>query len=383
MLSKIPLPSHVEKKVQQGYPWLFSHELAHNVPAGELVLLVNQKNAIVACALTDSGDIAFRILGKNPQQIRFVITDRIEQAYRYRQSILPPQTNCYRLINGEGDELSGIIVDIYDSTAVLRIYANCWLRYLDIIVDTLSKLPNITRVYRKLGVRNVDNAKGGETLFGTELPDHLLVEEHGIRFLVRPDVGQKTGLFLDQREHRKIIGGVSHGKTVANLFSYNGGFSVYAACGGAKRVYSIDVAPEAIEDAKAIFRLNGINPDLHVFEATDAFRWTPPKIDSLDLLICDPPSLSKGKQSDTNAWNAYTELAKHCAQQISKGSLLATASCTARLSSKEWEKAIQQGIQPHGQWSWTWRSYEPMDHPIHLHHGEGRYLKFALLYKRK
>jgi 23S rRNA (cytosine1962-C5)-methyltransferase len=381
MIHKLSAPKKLEHKLRSIPPWIFRHMVDHTLDDGELVLLVDSKNKGIVFGLADSGDISIRVLGRSPRQIRGILEQRIQQAHQLRTRFGPPKTNCFRLINGEGDGLSGLIVDVYDNTVVLRLYAKCWIPYLDIIVDILSKLPNTTRVYRKFGVRNVDGRKGGITLLGSELPDHLLVKEHGITFLVRPKKGQKTGLFLDQREHRKIIGGMSKDKLVSNLFAYNGGFSIYAAMGGAKRVYSIDIAARALDDAKEIFRLNGINPDKHVFEATDAFQWKSPE--SMDIFICDPPSLSKGKHSDSNAQKAYQDLAANCAKQVAKGNILATASCTARLTSKEWERSIINGVRSQGQWSWLWRSYEPMDHPTMLEHFEARYLKFALLHRRQ
>lgn len=380
-MQKLVASQKLQQKLKTLMPWVFRHELAHSLPDGTLVQLLDAKNKPIGFGLADSGDISLRVLGRTPRQLHTILEQRIEQAFTLRTRFGPSDTDCFRLINGEGDGLSGIIADVYADTVVLRLYAKCWVPHLQLLVDILSSLPNIERVYRKYGVRNVDGKKGGKTLFGTRLPEFLLVKEHGITFLVRPKKGQKTGLFLDQREHRRLIGTMSHHKLVSNLFAYNGGFSIYAAVGGAKRVYSVDIAEGALEDAKEIFRLNNINPDKHVFEATNAFQWQSPE--PMDIFICDPPSLSKGKQSDANAHKAYQELATNCAKQVTKGNILATASCTARLSSKEWERAIIKGIRNHGQWSWMWRSYEPIDHPTMLEHFEARYLKFALLHKRQ
>ena len=380
-MHKIQIPNSILNKLKHGYPWVFRSDLDHNHRDGEMISLVDANNRIAAFGLSDSGDISVRVLGKNPTQLQHLLQERITQAYHFRTRFLPERTNCFRLINGEGDGLSGIIVDVYDDTAILRIYSKAWLPHIDGIVDVLRSLDPVKRIFQKFGVRNVDGQKGGITLWGSALPKTLIVEEHGIKFIVRPKKGQKTGLFLDQRTHRKMIGDLSKDKVVSNLFSYNGGFSIYAAMNGAKRVYSVDIAPKAIEDAKDIFTLNGINPDNHVFEATDAFQWQAPE--SVEVFVCDPPSLSKGKRSDSNAQQAYQNLAQSCAKQIHKGNILATASCTARLSSKAWEQSIIRGIERHGEWSWVWRSYEPIDHPILLHHNEARYLKFALLYRRK
>ena len=198
MIHKLSVPKKLEHKLRSIPPWIFRHMVDHTLDDGELILLVDSKNKGIVFGLADSGDISIRVLGRSPRQIRGILEQRIQQAHQLRTRFGPPQTNCFRLINGEGDGLSGLIVDVYDNTVVLRLYAKCWIPYLDIIVDILSKLPNTNRIYRKFGVRNVDGRKGGITLLGSELPDHLLVKEHGITFLVRPKKGQKTGLFLDQ-----------------------------------------------------------------------------------------------------------------------------------------------------------------------------------------
>ncbi len=383
MLPKITITNQAIHSVQQGHPWLFSSQAKHDCQIGDPILLVSSaaQNKILGFGLADKGDISVRVLGKNPQQISFLLKERITLANHFRQIMMRDKTNCYRLINGAGDGLPGIIADRYADTIVLRLYSKAWVRYLDLIVQELGKLSEISRVYRKYGVRNVDGKKGGDTLLGSPLPEYLIAIEYGLKFIIRPKEGQKTGFFLDQREHRRLIGEISEGKTVVNLFSYNGGFSVYAAKLGAKRVYSVDISASALEDAKENFRLNGLDPDKHVFDATDAFKWVCPE--KVDLFICDPPSLSKGKKSDHKAKQAYRDLAKKCAKQIPKGGILATASCTARLSNKEWEKEIKEGVKTAGQWSWCWRSNEPFDHPIQLEHREARYLKFALLMRRK
>ena len=382
MLPKISIFNQALHSVQSGHPWLFESQATHDCPAGEPILLVaGNSNKIIGFGLADTGDISVRVLGKNPMQISFLLKERIAMAAHFRQSMARKDTDCYRLINGAGDGLPGIIADRYADTIVLRLYSKAWIRYIDIMIQEFKKLDGISRVYRKFGVRLVDGKKGGETLAGSPLPEYLIATEYGLKFIVRPKEGQKTGLFLDQREHRRLIGEISQDKTVVNLFSYNGGFSLYAAKGGAKRVYSVDISASALEDAKENFRLNGLNPDLHVFDATDAFKWVCPE--KVDLFICDPPSLSKGRKSDNKAKSAYRDLAKLCSRQVPKGGLLATASCTARLSNKEWEKEIKEGVRGSGEWSWAWRSNEPFDHPIHLEHTEARYLKFALLMRRK
>jgi 23S rRNA (cytosine1962-C5)-methyltransferase len=166
-------------------------------------------------------------------------------------------------------------------------------------------------------------------------------------------------------------------KTLINLFAYNGGFSVHAAAAGAKRVISVDIAEAALHDAKENFRINGLNPDHHGFVAADVFKWEPDA--PADVVICDPPSLTHDKGADNNARRVYRDLATRSSAMVRPGGLLASASCTARLSWERWEQSLREGAGKTGRWSWLWRAAEPPDHPVALGHPEGRYLKFAIL----
>jgi 23S rRNA (cytosine1962-C5)-methyltransferase len=272
------------------------------------------------------------------------------------------------------------VVDRYAGLAVLRVYSAAWLPHLRLVVDAIAALPWVQTVARRLGVERVDGAKGLETLRGPEPPEVLEVREHGMQLLVRPRAGQKTGLFLDQREHRALVGGWAAGRLVANLFAYTGGFSVAAALGGAARVTTVDLAPEAIADARETFRLNGLDPDRHHFEVADVFAWEPRG--QVDLMIVDPPSLARGRKAEAAARSAYRKLHRRLGSFVTRDGLLATSSCTARLSMEGWREAVREGLLPVGDWSWHWSSSEPPDHPTALGHPEGHYLKFALLRRR-
>ena len=201
-----------------------------------------------------------------------------------------------------------------------------------------------------------------------------------LKQIVRVRRGQKTGLFLDQREHRMLIRRFSAGRMVANTFAYTGGFSLAAVAGGAAVVTTVDNAPEAIEDAKENFRLNGFDPAAHRFEVADVFSWEAPR--PLDLLVIDPPSLTHKKSADSAAKRAYRKLHRRFGGAVVRDGLLATSSCSARLSLADWQSAVIEGLSSTGDWSWHWSSQEPPDHPVALSHGEARYLKFGLLRKR-
>lgn len=377
MLTALTLSDDALGPVARGHPWVWRDGLRGSARVGELVMLVDSRGRDVVFGLYDEGPIAVRVLGRRARPMHELLRERIGRADTLRRRVVTGDTDCYRLINGEGDQLPGIVLDRYGELAVLRLYSSAWEPHLDAIVDAVSALGWVSTVFRRLGVERVDAGRGGQTLLGPAAPEQVVVREHGLRFLARPYDGQKTGLFLDQREHRRRVGELSSGRTVFNLFGYTGGFSVYAAAGGAARVLTVDIAAPALEDAKENYRLNGLDPDRHGFEAADVFRWEPRL--KADLVVCDPPSLTHNKAADGAARAAYRDLAARVGPMVSLDGLLATASCTARLGAERWEESIRAGLRRSGVWSLLERSEAPPDHPVAMEHPEGRYLKFALL----
>lgn len=371
-MKSLQLTADTVGTVARGHPWVYRNGVVGSAKVGEVVKLVDNRGKSVAFGLFDEGIIAVRVLGREPVDIPALIRVRIADAISKR-AMIGGETDTYRLCNGEGDGLPGLILDRYGDVVVVRFYAKAWESWIGAIVEAIPS--EFTTVYRRFGVGRVDDREGGESLRGSDPPDVVIVREHGMRLLARVKVGQKTGLFLDQREHRRLVRAWAAGRSVANLFSYNGGFSVAAALGGATRVVSVDQSAGAIEDAKENFRLNDLDPDAHGFEVGDVFAW---KGKPVDFVICDPPSLTRDKSSDDPARGAYRSLHRHIAPMV--GSLLATSSCTARLGADRWEECVRDGIG--GGWSFLHRSGESLDHPVAIGHPEGRYLKFALLGRR-
>ncbi|MEN0067664.1 MAG: class I SAM-dependent rRNA methyltransferase [Myxococcota bacterium] len=378
-LVEISLSPPAAASIRGGHPWLFRGSMPV-VPAGRIVRLRAPEGDVVGWGLADEGAIAVRVLGRDePRGVPGLLRDRITRADAVRVRLVGPNTDAYRVVSGPGDGLPGLVVDRYGGVAVLRLYASAWVPYLDDIVAVLKGLPWVESVFRRYGVGRVDERDGGETLVGPEVGDHLVVHEDGMALIARPHSGQKTGLFLDQREHRSLVGRWAAGRLVVNLFAYTGGFSVAAARGGAARVTTVDVAPEAIEDAKENFRLNGFDPAEHAFVVANVFDWTPQG--PTDLLIVDPPSLAKAKRNEGAARSAYRKLHRRLGPWVVRDGLLATSSCTARLSMQAWAAAVEEGLRQ-GDWSWHWRSGGPPDHPVGAGHPEGHYLKFGLLRRR-
>jgi len=365
--------------LRRGHPWVYADGVEGKACVGDVVSLVDRDGGLVGWGLWDEGGIAVRVLSGEQMEIGAYYRKLVQRAELFRNRIIPINTDTYRLINGAGDGLAGVIVDRYGGVAVIRVYSAAHDVNLDSLVSALTDLPWVTSVFRRFGVRRVDGKTGGETLSGPVVPEAFVVTEHSVKFLVRPRVGQKTGLFLDQRENRRRIGELSAGRRVINLFGYNGGFSLYAALGGAVRVETVDLAGPALDDARENFRLNGIDTKPHAFIKADVFSWE--ISGKAGLVVCDPPSLTRNKKSDDVAMRAYRDLNARVAPMVTKTGLLATASCTARLSFEQWQSSVESGISRSGRWTWLEKAGAGPDHPYAVGHPDGEYLKFAIATK--
>jgi len=366
--------------LSSGHPWLIGERV--QAPPGSLVEL-ECDGRVVAWGLADQGRITARVLGRGSAPDRGLsglIRERVTRADTVRTRLLEPGTTAFRVVSSAGDGLPDLIVDRYGELAVVRLYSAAWEPHLDAIVGAVSGLPWCTTVARRLGVSRVDGGEGLQVLHGPEPADLLVVHEGDMALPVRPYVGQKTGLFLDQRFHRHLVRGWSAGRLVANLFAYNGGFSVAAALGGAARVTTVDLAPDAVEDAKEAFRLNGLDPNDHAFEVADVFEWAPRE--TVDFLIVDPPALTRGRKADDAAARAYRRLHRQLGPHVPRDGLLATSSCTSRMDLGAWRQVVGDSLSQVGDWSWHHVSAEPVDHAVAVGHPEARYLKFALLRRR-
>lgn len=371
-MKRLALTRDTVGTVARGHPWVYRDGLRGSAAVGEPVLLVDERGKTVAWGLFEGGTIPVRVLGREPEPLASLLRGRLARAAGRRAGLR--DTDTYRLCNGEGDGLGGLVVDRYADVAVLRLYSRAWEPHLGLVVESVKETIPVRSVLRRFGVGTVDDRDDAEVLDGPPPPEALVVREHGMRLLARVWSGQKTGLFLDQREHRRLVREWSARRTVVNLFAYNGGFSVAAALGGARRVVSVDLAPAAIADAREVFRLNDVDPDRHGFEVADAFAW---KGAPADLVVCDPPSLAHDRDADAAARRAYRELHRHVGGLAKE--LLATSSCTARLPWDRWEESVREGLKGHGGWTRLHVGAEPADHPTLLAHPEARYLKFMLL----
>jgi len=289
--------------IKRFHPWIFSGALKtqpDDLPDGAVVEAYSQAGEYLATGFYTTGSIAIKILSFEPvQDVRTLIVERIQQAYALRARLGFTQadsTNCYRLVNSEGDQLPGLIIDWYNGTAVLQAHALGIYQLRDAIIEGLQQVygSHLKAVYDKsaatLGKKSRTEVQN-EYLYGSKTEGIVLENDH--RFLVDWETGQKTGFFLDQRENRKLLGDFAADKKVLNAFCYSGGFSVYAIAAKAKVVHSVDSSTRAIEGLETNLQLNPATDTQHNAYAEDVFTFLKDCDSDYDVIVLDPPAFAK------------------------------------------------------------------------------------------
>jgi 23S rRNA (cytosine1962-C5)-methyltransferase len=355
---------------------------AGQLRSGEWVRL--EAGRSVAFGLYDAeGAVGVRIFSRSGVPDGKWFDARVAAALRLRAELVQDDTTAYRLLNGENDGLPGLIADRYDRHVVLRVYAGSTRVLLEPVVRALARqLTGRSAPGAPLRGIALRSDTGLESLYGELPPPEVTVQENGLKFLANLYEGQKTGLFLDQRENRATIRRHASGRTVLNLFSYSGAFSVYALAGGAQHVTSVDIAEPALLDAERNVELNGFAAKQHEALAADVFKVADEFVASgrqFDLVICDPPSLARDKRGVATALRAYTRVNAAALALVRPGGLLATASCTARITPDEFHGVLRSAAQQAGVTVQTVNEAgHAVDHPVAAAFPEGRYLKFLL-----
>lgn len=373
-LPTISLAPTLESAVASKHPWLYRNHLPKHTLAGGDWVRVEAGRASDIGLYDAHGAVAVRFFNTQVTPDRDFILDRVKAAVRLR-AYIGADTNAYRLIYGEGDGLPGIVADRYGRFVVIKTYASSVKSaVLDHVVWSLGKLLKLKGIMLRTGADL-------EPLWGELPPPEVTISENGLKFIANLYEGQKTGLFLDQRENRQTVRRFSKDKTVLNLFSYNGGFSVYALAGGASQVSSVDIAEAANRDAQRNAELNGFAN--HTAITADVFELLKSYAEAgkqFDLVVLDPPSLAKDKSSRRAAERAYRRLNKLALRCVNPGGLLATASCTSQVSETAFRQAVTEAAAEAGVSAQIiHEAGHALDHPVPLSFLEGRYLKFMLL----
>ncbi len=412
-LPDINLPNHLKERLAQGHPWVYRNHVPENIrlASGSWVRL--RCGGWSGYGLwDDEGPIAIRIYSERQVPDASWLRERVEQAWGLRAPLRATETTAYRWLFGEGDGLPGLTVDLYGEYAVIQTYMNG----ADTLVEWLTAALRAAAPLRGIVLRNRPSAASDErpinsdyaaqwrgddeeepvpqttrrptksrstVVWGAGPPHDLVVSEHGLRFEADLRGGQKTGLFLDHRENRRYIEGISSGKNVLNCFAYTGAFSLYALRGGARTVVSVDIGKGLAESAQTNISLSGLDAARHSFVTADCFE----TLDRyhkegrrFDLLILDPPSFAKNKQNRYAAIRAYTRLNALALRCITPGGLLASASCTSQVGPELFKEMLAAaGTQAKRRLQIIHEAGQPVDHPVPPQFPEGRYLKFVVL----
>lgn len=389
---KVFLKLGKEESLKRFHPWVFSGAIARvegEPEEGEVVDVYTSKKEFIACGHFQIGSIAVRVLSFRQEPIDHAFWVRRLQVAKDLRCALGvlgnPQNNTYRLVHGEGDNLPGLIIDVYDHTAVMQ--AHSAGMHLDrmAVAEALEEVMGdvIQHIYYKsettlpfkADLLATENGflKGGS-------PENVAME-NGLKFHVDWLKGQKTGFFVDQRENRALLEHYAKGRNVLNMFCYTGGFSFYAMRGGANLVHSVDSSAKAIDLTNENVSLNFPGDTRHQAFAEDAFKFLDRMGDQYDLIILDPPAFAKHRDALRNALRGYTKLNAKAFEKIRSGGILFTFSCSQVVNKQDFRNAVFTAAAQSGRSVRILHQLtQPGDHPVNIYHPEGEYLKGLVLY---
>ncbi len=375
--------------IRRGHPWVWRNAVRRaptTLRPGNAVDLHAEDGTFLGKGLWDpESPIAVRVYTTSPdQQLDLaLLVNSVSRAIDARDGWFDTSdTDAYRLCNGEGDRVPGVVLDRYAQVVVARIDGGGVEPWTHALLEALW--PQLeSRGVQSLVWRRVRRDKTDLLgIAGHPAPARVVVTERGMRMVVDLLHGQKTGAFLDQRENRRRVRAMSAGARVLNLFSYTGGFSCAAALGGASHVTSVDVAHPAHAVAQETFRINGIDPSAHTFVTADAFAWlaqAQARGDRFSLVISDPPSFAPSERSLPRALNAYRKLHEACIRLTSRGGAFCASSCSSHVSLDAFLTTLDDQVTAGREFRVLEIFGQPMDHPTTPGWPEGRYLKFVVL----
>lgn len=384
---KVVLKAGREKSVLRKHPWIFSGAI-QEMPScedGSILPIYSSSGDFLARGyFHKTNSLSGRILSFDQRPVEEVIVERLVHAWEMRKRLFDRSvTNCFRLINAEGDGIPGLIVDYYDGVLVMQVNTCGIERLKTFLIGSLASLVKPKSIYEKsLSFSRTQEGLSEKegTVWGDPITE-VQVIENGIQFYVSLTDGQKTGLFLDQREMRCLIADHACDKRVLNCFSYTGGFSLFALKGGARQVDSVDISSKASLLARKNTEINGFDLEKHAIFEEDVFAFLRRSSLQYDLVILDPPAFAKKRNDVENACKAYKEINQGAMAKMPAGSLLLTCSCSYHIDGELFQNLLFQAASEAGRnVRIIGRHIQAQDHPISLYHPEGEYLKSILLY---
>lgn len=391
MYRKVYLKKGKEESLKRFHPWIFSGAIQSTegeLEEGEVVRVITASGEFIAVGHYQIGSIAVRVLSFSDVTIDDEFwKSRLWSAFRMRQSIGivdNPHNNTYRLVHGEGDNIPGLVIDVYGDTAVMQAHSVGIHQQRLAIARCLVEVAGdrVKNVYYKSETTLPYKADlGQEDGFIVGGSDDNVAMENGLKFHVDWLKGQKTGFFVDQRENRSLLERFSHGKKVLNMFCYTGGFSFYAMRGGAELVHSVDSSAKAIELTTRNVEMNFPGDTRHEAFCEDAFKYLDRMGDRYDLIILDPPAFAKHRGALHNALKGYTRLNQKAFEKIQPGGILFTFSCSQVVTKDNFRNAVFTAAALAGRKVRILHQlHQPADHPVNIFHPEGEYLKGLVVY---
>lgn len=390
-MKKIILHKGKEKSLLRFHPWIFSGAVAkvdRNLQNGDMVEVYDHFGNYLATGHFHDNSIAVRVFSFTQVEPTYEFwRSKIANALQFRRTlglINNPETTMFRLINGEGDGMPGLIIDVYDGHAVLQFHSYGMFLLKDTFVQILRELiPDVKSIYNKSGLtltEGDDSKSEDELLYGELTP--IIGKENGISFNIDIPGGQKTGFFLDQRDSRRMVGELSKGHRVLNMFCYSGGFSTYALRGGAEHVDSVDISRKAIELTDANIALLGEDAvRRHSSYCEDVFKFLENMPDqAYDLIVLDPPAFAKHHRVKEQGIKGYRNINRKAMEKLRPGGLLFTFSCSQAINIDDFKTiAFSAAALENKSVRIVHQMQHATDHPVNIYHPEGDYLKGLLL----
>lgn len=391
MYKQIYLKRGKEESLKRFHPWVFSGAIHHSdngIEEGEIVRVLTSDGRFIAVGHYQIGSIAVRVLSFRDIAIDSAFwRSRLQAALSMRIAVGiadNPQNNTYRLVHGEGDNIPGLVIDVYGQTAVMQAHSVgihvCRLDIAKALVDVMDgRVANVFYKSETTLPFKADLGQENGFIYGSS--DDNIAIENGLKFRVDWLKGQKTGFFVDQRENRSLLEKYSHGRRVLNMFCYTGGFSFYAMRGGAELVHSVDSSAKAIELTRQNVELNFPGDGRHDAYCEDAFKYLEDAGSNYDLIILDPPAFAKHRAALHNALKGYSRLNAKAFEKIKPGGILFTFSCSQVVTKDNFRNAVFTAAALAGRKVRILHQlHQPSDHPVNIYHPEGEYLKGLVLY---
>ncbi len=382
MTKIITLKPTKERSAKRFHPWIFSGALSrlpNDIQDGEIVKVVSADKEVLGYGFFGSSSISVKLCTFGDTPISPALwSARIESAYALRAGLglgYKKNTDMFRLVNAEGDQLPGLIIDVYGDACVVHCHHAGFEPFQEDILNALTKTLDFanTVYWKNIG----GESEGGKYLKGSNKTDHVGIE-NGNKFHIDWETGQKTGFFLDQRDNRRLVGSLSAGKKVLNAFSYSGGFSVYALKQGARLVHSVDSSEKATDLCNKNISLNGLSN--HEAIKADCLTYLRDISGKYDLIVLDPPAFAKHKNAVEGAMAGYRDINRLALKALPAGGMLATFSCSQLVSKDMFQESVFTAAAQVGRpVQVIHRLSQSEDHPVSIYHREGEYLKGLIL----